>query len=119
MTMTASTVTSVPIQSETVIFAIELNAPIEERDVDEPTTVTSAITPGRVESLPDVARSTGEADVAGRDLQRPAEHELPDEQEAHQPPEAARARTPRAGSGTIRRTRASPRPARSTPFRRR
>ena len=46
-----------------------------------------AIVVGARHSFPDVARVSAEPDVPGGDFQRAAEHELPDEQERHQPPE--------------------------------
>ena len=87
VTITASTVTSVPDPERDRDLGDRVDAPVQQRDVDQPHHRNERDHAGARQSLPDVARVLGEADVPGGDLQRPTEHELPDEQERHQPPE--------------------------------
>src|SRR6266550_6155979 len=64
-----------------------MNAPVEQRDVDEPDEDDKRNHAGAGESSPDVSRVLCEADVPRRNLERAAEHELPDEEKRHQPPD--------------------------------
>jgi hypothetical protein len=80
VTITASTVISVPIQSEIVIL-------VKQRDVNHTDDRDERNHAGTRKSRPDVARVLREADVTGSDLERTTEHELPDEKERHQSPE--------------------------------
>ena len=76
--------TSVPTQSDTVIFAIDVMRRYSSTMLRMPTTAVTSETGPRRQARPDVAEVLREADVARRDLERPAEDELPDEQERHQ-----------------------------------
>src|SRR2546430_14258325 len=68
--------------------------PVEERQVGEPDDRHDQHRLARRNPLPEVAKVLREADVAGRDLEGAAEHELPDEEKAHQPAHALRAIAP-------------------------
>src|SRR3954462_3006896 len=63
-------------------------ATIQQGDVEDPDHRDESDHPWARESRPDVARVLGETDVARRDLERSAQHELPDEEKPHESAEA-------------------------------
>ena len=60
------------------------DAPIQQDDIDEADCRDDEDHLPSGDAFPDVAEVLREADVARRDFERAAQHELPDEQEAHQ-----------------------------------
>ena len=86
-TITATTVISVPDPQRDGDRRDRRDAAVQQRDVDHADRGDEREQPARRQAGPDVAGVLGEADVARRDLQRPAQHELPDEEKRHQPPE--------------------------------
>src|SRR5262245_1288631 len=77
------------------------NLTVEQRDVDQADDYRHGEDVDRhpsdrhreLRSLPDVIQVLREADVTRGDLQRPADNELPDEEECHQSPEALAPKT--------------------------
>ena len=65
--------------------------PIEHRDVDQAHDGRDQEHARRGRAAPQIGDVLREADVAGGDLERAAQHELPDEQKRHQPAERLRA----------------------------
>ena len=68
--------------------ADRLDAPIQQDDVQHADAGGDEKDVARSEVGPDIPRVAGEPDVAGRDFERAAQDELPDEEERHQPAEA-------------------------------
>ena len=83
--MTASVVSSVPIHSVTVSAPIDSMRRYSSAMFTDAHDHRDGRRRRRGPSRPDVARVVGEPDVAGGDLERAAQDELPDEQERHQP----------------------------------
>src|SRR6266568_1087373 len=65
-----------------------LDPPVQQRDVDQSHHGDQRDYPGPCQSRPEETGVLREADVPGRDLERPAQHELPDEEEGHESTEA-------------------------------
>jgi len=84
VTMTASVVRSVPITADGEL-ADRADLPVEQRDVQHAHAMATRIVRPR-QPRPHVSQVPREADVAGGDLERAAQDELPDEQEATRRP---------------------------------
>ena len=82
--MIQSTVTSMPIHSTTVSRPIAVIAAYSNTITSTPTDKLTRRACRRPHAAPEVAHVLREADVAGGDLERPAEDELPDEEEWQQ-----------------------------------